>query len=58
VAATDLKLVEVKAKRKHVALGEFHAAIRQAHASGESLRKIGEAAGISHVRVLQIVRGE
>jgi len=34
----------------------WHDAIRDAHAAGESLREIGRAAGISHVRVLQIVR--
>ena len=32
--------------------------IREAHAAGCSLRQIGEAAGLSHVRVLQIIRGE
>jgi transposase-like protein len=37
---------------------EWHDAIRAAVASGESLRVVAEAAGISHVRVLQIVRGD
>lgn len=31
-------------------------AIREAHAYGCSLRDIGEAAGISHTRVVQILR--
>lgn len=31
-------------------------AIRAAHANGASLRRVGEAAGITHVRVLQILR--
>lgn len=35
---------------------EWRAAIKAAHADGRSLRKIGAAAGVSHPRVLQIVR--
>jgi hypothetical protein len=31
-------------------------AIRQARAEGASLRQIASAAGVSHVRILQIVR--
>lgn len=31
-------------------------AIREAHANGASLRAIGDAAGITHVRVIQILR--
>lgn len=34
----------------------WRAAIRQARADGASLRQIASAAGVSHVRVLQIVR--
>jgi hypothetical protein len=35
---------------------EWRESILAAHASGVSLRVIGEAAGVSHVRVLQITR--
>lgn len=35
---------------------EWREAIRTAHAEGVSLRVIAEAAGVSHVRVLQITR--
>lgn len=38
------------------ARAEWHAAIREAHAQGATLRAIATAAGVSHVRVLQIVR--
>jgi hypothetical protein len=34
----------------------WRAAIRQAHAEGASLRQIAAAAGVSHVRILQIAR--
>lgn len=34
----------------------WYEAIRQAHADGSSLRVIADHAGVSHVRVLQIVR--
>jgi transposase-like protein len=36
---------------------EWQAKIRECHAAGIPLRQIGKAAGVSHVRVLQIVRG-
>jgi transposase-like protein len=36
---------------------EWREAIRTAVASGRTVRAVGEAAGVSHVRVLQIVRG-
>jgi hypothetical protein len=34
----------------------WHAAIRQARVEGASLRQIAAAAGVSHVRILQIVK--
>lgn len=37
---------------------DFRAAIHAAHTEGHSLRAIADAAGISHVRVLKILRGE
>ncbi len=43
-------------KRREAASDEWRAEVLAAHAAGESLRKIGEAAGVSHVRVLQIVQ--
>lgn len=36
----------------------WRVAIREAHASGMSLRAIAECVGVTHPRVLQIVRGE
>jgi transposase-like protein len=35
---------------------EWREAIRQAVADGHTLRAVAEAAGVSHVRVLQITR--
>lgn len=37
---------------------EWVAALRAAHADGLSLRAIAALAGVSHVRVLQLVRGQ
>lgn len=37
---------------------EWQDAIREAHRNGQSLRTIAEAAGVSHMRVQQIVRGQ
>jgi transposase-like protein len=36
---------------------EWRQAIREAQEAGESLRAIAKEAGVSHVRVLQILRG-
>lgn len=44
--------------RRASADAEYRAAITAAKAAGHSLRQIAEAAGISHVRVLKILRGE
>lgn len=46
------------ATKRAVAEENWKAAIRAAVAGGVSLRRVGEAAGVSHVRVLQILRGE
>lgn len=51
------KLRRLKGRRSRVD-SEWRTAILEAHAAGLSLRRIGEAAGVSHVRVLQIVRGD
>jgi DNA-directed RNA polymerase specialized sigma24 family protein len=37
---------------------EFRAVVVMAHDTGHSLREIARAAGVSHVRVLQIIREE
>ncbi len=54
---TLLRVRRVTARRSR-AEEEWHESIRAASESGESLRKIAKEAGVSHVRVLQIVRGE
>lgn len=53
-----LTKVRRAALARHQADERWRAAIRAAHAAGHSLREIGEAAGVSHVRVLKILRGE
>ena len=52
----ELKRVQRAARKAALAAEERDRAIVAAHAAGASLRAIGQAAGISHVRVLQIVR--
>jgi hypothetical protein len=44
--------------RRADANDEFATAIRAAWEAGETARAIAAEAGVSHVRVLQIVRGE
>jgi len=57
-ANPKLRAVRRAAQRRVSVEEAFRQAVLEAHASGESLRAIAEAAGLSHVRVLQIVRGE
>lgn len=45
-------------KRRAESEEAWRVAIREAHAQGLSLRAIAKEADVSHVRVLQIVRGE
>ena len=45
-------------RNRETAASEFRAAVLQAHEAGESLRAIAEAAGVSHVRVHQLLRGD
>jgi len=54
------RLAHVKrvARRRVEVEDSFRLAILKAHESGASLRQIGEAAGLSHVRILKIVRGD
>lgn len=42
--------------RRRRAGAEWSESIRAAHSEGASLREIAKEAGVSHVRVLQIVR--
>jgi hypothetical protein len=53
-----LRRVARAAKARERADGEFRAAIREARAEGVTVRRIGEAAGVSHVRVIQILKEE
>ena len=54
--ADSLKTVQQATARRAESNESWRAAIRQAHAEGASLRQIAAAAGVSHVRILQIVR--
>jgi hypothetical protein len=51
-----LKAVKRATARRSEANVSWRAAIREAHAEGLSLRQIAAAAGVSHVRILQIVK--
>jgi lambda repressor-like predicted transcriptional regulator len=57
VAQADLRRVKTTARRLAEARTAHHAAILAARKSGESLRDIGKAAGVSHARIAQIVKG-
>jgi hypothetical protein len=54
--ADPLTAVKRATARRSEANASWRAAIRHAHAEGSSLRQIAVAAGVSHVRILQIVR--
>jgi len=54
--ADPLSAVRRATARRQRSELEWRDAIRDAHAAGLSIRKIGEAAGVSHVRVLQLAR--
>ena len=54
----SLATVKRVAKRRASVAQEFRTAIIAARDEGHSLRAIADAAGISHVRVLKILRGE
>lgn len=53
-----LTRVKRVSKRRASVAQEFRAAIVAARDEGHSLRAIAESAGVSHVRVLKILRGE
>lgn len=52
---TALANVKRSRERADKARSAFEDAIRQAHADGESMRKIAAAAGLSHQRVYQLL---
>jgi hypothetical protein len=58
VAQRDLRRVSRAAKASDRARAELHDAIVQARKAGETLRDIGAAAGLSHQRIMQILRGK
>jgi hypothetical protein len=51
-----LKRVRQATRRREASEEAWRRAIREAVAAGESLRRVADAAGVSHVRVLQLVR--
>jgi hypothetical protein len=51
-----LRRVKRAATARARARGEFNAAIVAAHEEGESLAAIGRVAGVTYIRVLQIVQ--
>ena len=53
---TPLTRVRRATARRSRTTEEWRAAIRDAYQAGESLRAIAREAGITHVRVLQILR--
>jgi transposase-like protein len=54
--ADPLTTVKRATARRAESEASWRAVIRQAHAEGASLRQIAAAAGVSHVRILQIVK--
>jgi transposase-like protein len=54
--ADPLTTVKRATARRAESEAAWRAAIRQARAEGASLRQIAAAAGVSHVRILQIVK--
>ena len=56
MAQADLRRVTSAARKLDNAKGGLRAAIVRARGSGESYRDIGKAAGLSHARIIQIVR--
>ena len=56
MAQSDLRRVTTAAKKLERVKVDLRVAILQARESGETYRDIGEAANLSHPRVIQIVR--
>lgn len=55
-ASPEIRDVKRVARRRIAVEQDFRAAVLKAHGKGETLRAIAYAAGLSHVRILQIVR--
>ena len=56
VAQRDLKRVAEEKAKLDRAKEAFEEAVLRARASGETFRDIGDAAGLSHARIQQIVK--
>jgi hypothetical protein len=56
MAQADLRHVTTTARKLERVKAELRMAILRARESGETYRDIGEAAGLSHPRMVQIVR--
>ena len=54
--ADSLARVKQATRKRAASEREWHTAIRQAVNEGHTLRQVAVAAGVSHVRVLQISR--
>lgn len=52
---SELQKVAKAAAKAAVSRERLEDAIREAHASGEALRKIAEAAGVSHEQVRRVL---
>jgi len=52
---TELQKVQREAAKAASARERLETAIREAHEAGEALRKIAEAAGISHEQVRRVL---
>lgn len=55
---TSLAEVRQATRQRTTAEARWREKIRQAVAGGQTLRAVAQAAGVSHVRVLQITREE
>jgi hypothetical protein len=58
MATQHLDAIIKRAQKARLARAELRDAIREAHAAGESLARIGEAARLSKQRIHQIIREE
>ncbi len=56
--ADNLRGVERAARKATLSRSQFEQAIRDASGEGASTRAIARAAGLSHQRIWQILRGE
>lgn len=52
---TELQKVRKAAAKVAASREKLEAAMREAHASGQALRKIAEAAGVSHEQVRRVL---